>query len=171
MSPMIAFAVVTWAAIVVLLLGLAAVLREVRLLRGLVTGRPGAFAAAAPEIDLGARVTGGATRVVVAADSGCQLCHQAAQRLAESHPGAVLLTHEPADRWRAYAGALRVVSDPDAWRQLSHLSTPVLMLVDGAGRVRRMMLPTRLSDVDTALAEWVLPLPEERRDTVLHADS
>jgi hypothetical protein len=171
MSPMIAFAVLTWAAIVVLFLGLAAVLREVRLLRGLVTGRPGAFAAAAPELDLGARVTGGATRVVLAADSGCLLCRQAAQRLAENCPGAVLLTHEPADRWRAFAGALRVVSDPDAWRQLSHLSPPVLMLVDGAGRARRMVLPVRLSDVDGALAEWVLPLGEERRDTDVHADS
>jgi hypothetical protein len=171
MSPTVALAILTWAAIAVLFFGLAAVLREVRLLRGLVTGRPEGFAAAPPDIDLGPRITGGATRVVLAADTGCPLCRQVAQRLAEGTPGAVLLTHEPADRWNALAGPLRVYSDPDAWRQVSHLSPPVLMLVDGSGRVRRMVLPVRVSDVDGVLAGWVSPLREESRDTDIRADS
>jgi hypothetical protein len=147
--------VVTWAAIVVLFLGLAAVLREVRLLRG--AGAGDGFADAGADLALGGSFSGAAdsegTRLVLAADSGCALCVAVARRLGglaahDARPAPVLLTHEPAQLWDGAAGGLRVVSDPEAWRAVSHLQPPVVMLVDGAGTVRRLSLPAREEDVD-----------------------
>jgi hypothetical protein len=161
MSPGLAFDIVTWAAIVVLFLGLAAVLRELRLLRGLVTQGGDGFVSAPPELSLGQRFAGGGAHVVLAADTGCPLCVAAAERLARRAPGATLLTHEPAEVWHRVAGRLRVASDPESWRSISHLSTPVLMLVDGAGAVRRLVLPVREEQVDTVVGEWDRLVREE----------
>ncbi|WP_026422692.1 hypothetical protein [Actinokineospora inagensis] len=144
MSALTAFLVITWAAIVVLFLGLAAVLREVRLLRATVARDPGGFTAAEPDIDLGERFAG---KVVLAADSGCPLCVAVARRLTD----AVLLTHEPASVWDV---PLDVVTDRAAWRLVSHLAPPVLMLVGSDGRVRRMVLPVRVEQVDDVLDDW-----------------
>ncbi|MFT7839707.1 hypothetical protein Q5530_26485 [Saccharothrix sp. BKS2] len=144
MNPGTAFLVITWAAIVVLFLGLAAVLREVRLLRAAVARDPEGFSAAQPDIVLGERFAG---RVVLAADSGCPLCVAVARRLTD----AVLLTHEPPDAWDT---PLDVVSDREAWRSVSHLAPPVLMRVDATGRVARLALPVREEQVDEVLDEW-----------------
>jgi hypothetical protein len=46
------------------------------------------------------------------------------------------------------------VSDREAWRAISHLASPVLMEVDGNGRVSRLVLPARLSEVDDMVTEW-----------------
>ncbi|MFC6087820.1 hypothetical protein [Saccharothrix lopnurensis] len=144
MNPGTAFLVITWAAIVVLFLGLAAVLREVRLLRAAVARDPQGFSAAQPDIVLGERFAG---RVVLAADSGCPLCVAVARRLTD----AVLLTHEPPGAWDT---PLDVVSDREAWRSVSHLAPPVLMRVDATGRVARLALPVREEQVDEVLDEW-----------------
>jgi hypothetical protein len=158
MSPVAALLVVTWAAIVVLFFGLAAVLREVRLLRGIVTRDRDGFVAAQPELSLGEPFTGGdGTRIVLAVDSGCPLCLAATQRLAARGYPATLLTHESPEAWPGIAGGLTVVSDRESWRSISHLSPPVLMLVDGSGRVRRMVLPVREQEVDHVLDEWRIP--------------
>lgn len=155
MSPSVALHVLTWAALVLLFFGLAAVLREVRLLRGLVLRNPDGYRAAEPDLVLGnGFASGGAARVVLAADSGCPLCQALADRLAGIAPGSVLLTHEPADAWAAVGPGLVVVSDREAWRAVAHLAPPVLMLVDGAGRVLRMNLPVRVEDADAVLGEW-----------------
>src|SRR5690349_12625297 len=154
MSPIIAYNVLIWLAIVVLFCGLAAVLREVRLLRGLVSQDGKGFTAGRPEIELGARFAGGGPRLVLAVDSGCPLCVAATERLSQRAPGAAVLTHEDAAVWAGRAGDLEVVSDREAWRAISHLASPVLMEVDGDGRVRRLVLPTRLSEVDDMVAEW-----------------
>ncbi|GAA3464905.1 hypothetical protein GCM10018963_69180 [Saccharothrix longispora] len=143
-NPGTAFAVLTWVAILVLFLGLAAVLREVRLLRATVARDPGGFSAAQPDLVLGPRFAG---RVVLAADSGCPLCVAVARRLTD----AVLLTHESPDVWDT---RLDVVRDREAWRVVSHLAPPVLMLVDAAGRVARVVLPVREEQVDDVLDEW-----------------
>ena len=165
MSPTLAYDVVTWAVIVLLFLGLAATLREVRLLRGLVTRNPDGFVTAQPELALGERfASGNGSRIVLAADSGCPLCVTAADRLAARVPQSLLLTHEPAAAWTGVADRLRVVSDPESWRTISHLSTPVLMLVDGSGRVRKMVLPVREDEVDRAVGEWDRLVREEKRD-------
>src|SRR5947207_16019677 len=104
MSPVVAFAVITWAAIVVLFLALGAVLREVRLLRGLVARNPAGFSSTKPDISLdGEFASGGPARIVVAADSGCPLCLAVVDRLADRAPGAVLLTHEPSAVWDGIA--------------------------------------------------------------------
>lgn len=178
MSPVIAFDIVTWAAIVVLFFGLAAVLREVRLLRGLVARNPDGFATAQPDLSLGERFADGNTshrgarRIVVAVDSGCPLCLAVIDRLAERAPEATLLTHEPAAVWDGVASELTVVSDRESWRAVSHLSPPVLMLVDGSGLVRRMVLPVRVEEVDHVLGEWSDLVKEEiAGDADVRADS
>jgi hypothetical protein len=181
MSPTNALFALTWAAIVVLFLGLAAVLREVRLLRGEVSRDADGFSRGRLDLSLGGSFAAGAasaggagggdpggnggtgTRIVLAADSGCPLCVAVAERLrrlADAAPssdgpaGAVLLTHEPAAAWNGMTGGLRIVSDPEAWRAVAHLSPPVLMLVDGAGRVRRLVLPVREQEVDDVWRAW-----------------
>ncbi|MBP2477485.1 hypothetical protein JOF53_006357 [Crossiella equi] len=154
MSPAIAFNVITWVAILLLFLGLAAVLREIRLLREEVRRSPDSFAAAPPDLRLGERLAGGARRIVLAADSGCPLCLAVLDRVLVQAPGAVLLTHEPESTWTRVAGQLTVISDPEVWRAVSHLAPPVLMLVDGTGRAERVHLPVRVAEVDAVLAEW-----------------
>jgi hypothetical protein len=194
MSPVIAFYIVTWAAIVVLFLGLAAVLREVRLLRGIVSRDPEGFASAQPDISLGGRFANGKRRqIVLAAESGCPLCLAVIERLARRAAGeraageragqrgaarmsgpfkATLLTHESPAVWDRVAGRLQIVSDRESWRAISHLAPPVLMLVDGSGRVRRMLLPVREQEVDSVLGEWS-DLTQERISGVadVRADS
>lgn len=165
MSPRLAFDILTWTAIVALFLGLAAILRELRLLRGLVTRNRDGFVTAPPDVSLGERFAGGGgSRIVLAADSGCPLCVAAARRLARLAPGALLLTHEPGTAWEALAGRLRVVSDRESWRAISHLSTPVLMLVDGAGLVRELVLPVREEEVDRVVGEWDRLVRKEEAD-------
>lgn len=154
MTTSTAVLLITWAAIAVLFFGLAAVLREVRLLRGIVTRTSDGFVAAPPDVDLGPRFAG---RVVAAVDSGCPLCLTVVDRLAELAAGTTLLTHEPTSVWEDLARGLPVVSDAEAWRSVSHLAPPVLMLTDGTGRVRRLQLPVRGVDVDTTLAGWTGP--------------
>lgn len=149
-----AFNIITWVAILVLFLGLAAVLREIRLLRNEVRRAPENFAAAAPELVLGPRLAGRGRRIVLAADSGCPLCLAVLDRLISQAPGAVLLTHEPEAVWARVSGQLEVISDAEVWRVVSHLSPPVLMLVDGNGRAERVHLPVRVAEVDAVLAEW-----------------
>ncbi|WP_290062498.1 hypothetical protein [Amycolatopsis solani] len=102
----------------------------------------------------------GAGRGGAAVDSGCPLCLTVVDRLAELGAGTPLLTHEPPSAWQDLARGLAVVSDAEAWRSVSHLSPPVLMLADGTGRVRRLRLPVRAADVDTTLAEWAGPTAE-----------
>lgn len=154
MTTSTAFLVITWAAILVLFFGLAAVLREVRLLRGIVTRTADGFVAAPPDVVLGPRFAG---RIVAAVDSGCPLCLTVVERLAGLGAEATLLTHEPLTTWADLARGLPVVSDGEAWRSVSHLAPPVLMLLGEAGRVRRMLLPVRAGEVDTTLAEWAAP--------------
>jgi hypothetical protein len=147
-SPALAFQIVTWVAIIVLFCALAAVMREVRLLRGIVMRNPDGYAAARPDIELGSRF---ANRIVLAADTGCPLCVASVERLPAN---AVLLTHEPAEAWASIAGELEIICDREAWRAISHLSTPVLMLVNGSGRVGKLVLPVRVEEVDDNVTEW-----------------
>src|SRR5690349_17498767 len=148
MSPIIAYQILVWVAIVVLFCALASVMREVRLLRGMVLRGEKGFVAAGPDVVLGERFADGRTRIVLAVDSGCPLCVAATERLSRRAPGATVLTHEDAATWEGLATGLTVVSDRDSWRAISHLSTPVLMRVDGTGRVGKLVLPTRVSEVD-----------------------
>jgi hypothetical protein len=157
MTSSIAFDLITWAAIILLFFGLAAVLREVRLLRGVVTRSTDGFVAVPPDLVLGPRFAEGDGRIVAAVDSGCPLCLTVVERLAGLGAEATLLTHEPLTTWTHLARGLPVISDGEAWRSVSHLSPPVLMLLDGTGRVRRMLLPARAAEVDTTLADWAGP--------------
>ncbi|MFB9683643.1 hypothetical protein [Amycolatopsis plumensis] len=154
MTASTALTILTWAAIILLFFGLAAVLREVRLLRATITRSTDGFVAAPPDLVLGPRFAG---RIVAAVDSGCPLCLAVAERLAGLGADATLLTHEPRTTWADLARGLPVVSDAEAWRAVSHLAPPVLMLLDGTGRVRRMLLPVRAAEVDTAVAGWAAP--------------
>jgi hypothetical protein len=160
MSPVVAYNILIWAAIIVLFCGFAAVLREVRLLRGIVMRDAKGFTATPPEITLGPGFADGRARIVLAVDSGCPLCVAAAGRLSERAPGATVLTHENAATWEGLASGLEVVSDRESWRAIAHLATPILMQVGGAGRVSGLVLPTRLSEVDDALTGWSADVAE-----------
>ncbi|MCP3802562.1 hypothetical protein NLX83_25145 [Allokutzneria sp. A3M-2-11 16] len=147
MSAELAFYLITWAAIIVLFLGLVATLREVRLLRAVVMRDPDGFAAAQPDVVLGGVFADGTSRPIVAAvDSGCPLCRVVVDELAQRAPHAKLLTHESPSVWSG--AGLEIISDREAWRAVSHLSPPVLMHVDGGGAVRRMTLPVRVEELD-----------------------
>ncbi|GAB3891575.1 hypothetical protein GCM10029964_064970 [Kibdelosporangium lantanae] len=87
MSPTIAYNVLLWLVIIALFCGYAALLQEVRLLRGIVTRNPQGFTSAAPDITLGPRFADGRTRVVLAVDTGCPLCVAATERLVSTRPG------------------------------------------------------------------------------------
>jgi hypothetical protein len=159
MSPMVALMAVTWVAIVVLFFALGAVWRELRLIRGLVVqGAGDGFASAAVNVSLGSRFgSDREPRIVVAADSGCPLCLAVIERLSESPAAetATVLTHEQPEVWGQRAGRLQVISDREAWRAISHLAPPVLMLVAGSGTVRRLVLPVNELEVDRVLADWL----------------
>jgi len=153
-APIISYHILIWLAIVVLFCALAAVLREVRLLRAMVLQDGKGFTAARPEITLGPDFADGRTRIVLAVDTGCPLCVAATERLGRRAPGATVLTHEDVTAWEGLAAGLDVVRDRYSWRAISHLASPVLMRVDGTGRVDRLVLPTRVSEVDEMVTEW-----------------
>ena len=145
MSPLLALNIALCAAVLVLYLGLAAVLREVRLLRGTVLRAAGGFAG-----QQGVRLGGplATAGIVVAADSGCALCLAVIDRLAALGVPASVLTHEPGHVWDGLAAGLVVVSDPESWRAVAHLSPPVLMRVGGDGAVGATLLPAGVDEVD-----------------------
>ncbi|MEV5778503.1 hypothetical protein AB0L49_46135 [Streptomyces antimycoticus] len=159
MSATLALVVLSWIAIVVLYLALAAVLREVRVLRRRLDERA-ATAAAPPELQLPASFVEriaepGRERTVLVADAGCPLCQHAAAVLAdrateEFRP--VLLTYEPPERWSSLPDAVELVQDRDAWSSLAHLSPPVLLTVGADGTVGSLHLPSSERDIVGALA-------------------
>jgi len=151
--------VVTWAAIVLLYLGLAAVLRELRLLRQRVaeeTASGTQFKESA--IRLPAELTAGRPRVVVAAESGCPLCRVVLHELGVAATAwavrPILLTYEPATQWSDVSAGFDLVRDDRAWSAIAHLSPPALMLVDANGLVKRIKLPANEQDVRTTLDAW-----------------
>jgi hypothetical protein len=172
MSPWLALAVVTWAALLVLYLGFAATMRQVRLLRAELTSLRAGGHARAVGVDLRLPALADAraprTRLVVAADTGCPACHLTVGALRDLAPRLrttpILLTYESPDVWRSAAEGLDVRRDPDSWRLLAHLSPPVLMTVDAMGQVADVVLPTHRDDVTRALDAWGLtPTPEVER--------
>ncbi|MBL6276944.1 hypothetical protein JMF97_12310 [Micromonospora fiedleri] len=152
MSPSVALTILNWIVILILFLAVGALLREVRMLRALVV-REVSYSSAGPDLVLGATVTDGADRVVLASDTGCPLCGAVTARLAELAGAAgvrpVLLTYEDVEQWpEAVRQEFDVVSDRDEWQKIAHLSPPVLMAVRADGRVVDLALP-----VDVGSAE------------------
>jgi hypothetical protein len=164
MSPWIAVAVVTWLAMAVLYLGLAATLHRVRMLSAelaaLRTG--GHVRATGVDLRLPALATsdGAAARLVVAADTGCPACHMTVEVLAALAPELsarpTLLTYERPDAWPEAAGRLEIRQDPESWRVLAHLMPPLLLSVDAEGRVIDLALPSHPDDIPRTLAAWGL---------------
>ncbi|MBP2474639.1 hypothetical protein JOF53_003511 [Crossiella equi] len=149
MDPLLALLLLAWAAIVVLYLALAAVLREVRQLRRQLTA--GQVSGAAADVflppDFLARL--GGARTVLVADSGCPLCQLAAAELARRADRPVLLTYE--ESWPGLPGTVELVTDREAWQALAHLNPPMVLTVTADGRVAALDLPTSVSDVVRAL--------------------
>jgi len=174
MSPWLAAGAVTWAALLIVYLGLAATLRRVRFLeaelRSLRSGgqvkpigidlRLPALAEAEPEAEPEAEAGAPKSRLVVAVDSGCASCHQTVEALVEIAPtlreAPILLTYETPDTWGYAAQHLRIRRDPLSWRVLAHLSPPVLMTVDGEGTVTDLVLVSHPTQVTRAAATWGL---------------
>jgi len=172
-SVPVALGILTWVAVLVLYLALAAVLREVRLLRRQVarlsvqvapggTGAEGTPTGAAPGLrrtDLALTpAAAGRGGPVLAATSTCPLCRVALDRLARwavaSGSPATLLTYEPDSAWGELPGGVRVVRDDAAWSGIAHIDPPLLMDVADDGAVRDIALPATGADVDAALALW-----------------
>jgi len=158
MSPTLAMWIVTWVAIVVLFLAVGAVLREVRLLRILIT-RDAGFSSATPDLRLDPGVVEGRDNIVLASDSGCPLCAAVASRLAaravEDGARPVLLTYEDPTTWPdEIREVFTVVSDQSAWQKIAHLSPPVLMAVAADGAVRQLGLPVDEGSAEQMLDKW-----------------
>lgn len=167
MSADTALTIVTWAALVILYLGLAATLREVRGLRAEVLALRSGGASRSPAIELPTLAHGGpAERVVLVADSGCPACDQAVAELVALAPrlgqDSCLLTYEDPEVWGAAAQTLTIVNDPAAWSQLAHLTPPIVLLLRPGGRVADLRLLVNGSDVRTALSDWGLIIASER---------
>jgi len=162
MSPWLAVTIVTWVALLVLYLGLAATLRQVRLLSAELTALRAGGDTRTTGVDLHlpalAVPDGPAARLVVAADTGCPACHVTVETLAALAPGLpvppLLLTYEPPQVWRDLAGHMEVRQDTESWRALRHLAPPVLMSVDASGRVIDLALPSSPEDVPRTLSAW-----------------
>jgi hypothetical protein len=167
MSPTVAITMITWVALVIVYFGLAAVLREVRQLRNELT----ALQAGRPRVtpiyaSLPALAADAGRAVVLVADSGCPACVEAADELARLAPRLPvrpkLLTYEPHEIWTSVVDRLTVVQDRDAWSQLSHLSPPLLMLIDEDGHVGELVLLVEGRSVGRTLWSWGLELAPER---------
>jgi hypothetical protein len=161
MSPWTAVAILTWVALLLLYLGLAATLRKVNALTAeLAALRAGGDArAAGVQLRLPGLAEAGAPgrRLVLAADSVCPACHVAVAALDELAPrlgsAPLLLTYEAPEVWQS-ATHLQVRHDPESWRLLASLSPPVLMAVDAGGQVTELSLPTIPEDIVRTLAGW-----------------
>lgn len=183
MNPWLAAGIITWVAIVVCYLGLAAVLREVRILRHQVSRlsfAAGQLATAGPREDGITSTQGQGLRlpavlepsaeghpqpaVVLAATSGCPLCRVALQRVGELGPRlaapVTLLTYEDHAAWGDLPSGVRVVRDDEAWSEIAHLAPPALLRVAATGAVTEIQLPVGAASVDETLASWgLLPQP------------
>lgn len=179
MSPSTAVTVITWAAMVVLYLGLAATLHRVRTLAAeLAALRAGGHVkATGVDLQLPALASPDASggRLVLAADTGCPACHLAVETLAALAPELsrvpTLLTYEPPEAWRETfpqaAGRLEIRQDPESWRLLAHLMPPLLLSVDAEGRVTELALPSTLDDLPRVLAAWGLRSHDHSRERSL----
>lgn len=162
MSPGVALWVLAWIAIVVLYLGLSAVLREIRLLRAQVSRltASGAAPRAAQNPRLPATLMADGPGIVLTADSLCPLCRVVAATVSAQADRlgrpVTLLTHESPEAWTDVPPGLRLVQDEQAWREVSHLSPPVLMDVAADGVVRDLVLPSNENEADAALKRWTV---------------
>lgn len=159
MSPLLALTILSWIAIVVLYLGLAAVQREVRMLRrqlaeSRTTTGDGLDNLRLPQAFLSRIVLPDRSRTVLVADSGCPLCRAAAVMLAEptgQDVRPVLLTYESPEKWADLSDSIDIVRDREVWSELAHLSPPVLLEVNHRGRIESLVLPVTELDVARAV--------------------
>jgi hypothetical protein len=161
MSPWLAATILTWVALLLLYLGLAATLRKVNVLSAeLAALRSGGNATAsgvALRLPGLAKADAPSRRLVLAADTFCPACHIAVEALddlaSRMDKAPLLLTYEEPEVWQS-ATNLRVHHDPESWRRLASLSPPVLMVVDATGQVTEVALPTMADDIPRTLAGW-----------------
>lgn len=170
MSPLVALTIVQWAALVLLYLALAAVLREVRMLRAQVTRLQAGMSVGDGGFSSnpGGRLDGrletvapGREAVVLVATSTCPLCRLVLERLDDAPTDlrdqgweTVLLTYEDEAAWGTPPRRLRVVRDEAAWSVLAHLEPPLLVRLAADGRITDLVLPTSEAGVDAALRTW-----------------
>lgn len=160
MDPLIALVVLSWVAIVVLYLGLAAVLREVRMLRREVATATTSWDPR--EVDEVVTMPGlarsGGPTLVLAADSSCPMCRLHTARLAEQHAHldapALVLGYQTREEWGELDDRLRYVQDEDAWQQIAHLSPPVLLLLDESGAAREVTMPSSRDEALVLMQQW-----------------
>jgi hypothetical protein len=173
MEPWMAVAIITWVAMLLLLAALGSVVRDLRLLRSQIDQSAAQFAATRVALRMPGLADGG-PRIVLAGESGCPLCVATAIRAAGVSTAAglpiTLLTHEDTDRWADVpTGDLTVVSDPESWQVIGHLSPPMLLLLSAEGDVQRLVLPVDTTEVDRVFGEWSTTLRRGRIDVGEHS--
>jgi hypothetical protein len=175
MSLTAAAFLVTWAALILLYLALARVFYELRALRaGLAPGTTSPTASN-PSIRLSWTWPTGERRIVLAVDSSCAACWAAVEEAADATAvqavaPTVLLTHEPAARWKAVEQKFDVRVDEQAWSALAHLSAPILLWLNSNGHAEEIVLPAKPGEVREAINRWN-GKKEDDRDTKLVENS
>ena len=165
MSPQTALLVLAWVAIVVLYLGMAALLRELRMLRRSVTRGPGGPGRSARTIRLRGlpEASTGDERLVLVVDSQCPLCAACLEELpalAARTSSRPVVLHEGA--LRSPSAAVTYYSDAEDLGSFAHLSPPVLALVGPRGDVRDLALVNHPSELAAAAQSWGLATVDDR---------
>lgn len=172
MAPDTALIVALTVAVLVLYLGLAATLREVREMRRDLT-LLGADIGRDRSLDM--RLSGLSdpsepATVVAVVDQACPLClavlDELEHRRHDPVPAVVLAHGDLAQLETAYP-TLDIRDVPEAWQELAHLTPPVLMTVDRSGSVTDMQLPANQMQARDVLQRWSATASQtERRDDV-----
>jgi hypothetical protein len=173
MSPDHALIAVLSVAVVVLYLGLAATLREVREVRRDLSSLS---ADLGRDRSLDIRLSGlsdpaDPSTVVAVVDQECPLClavlDELEHRRREDPVPAVVLAHGDLAPLETAYPTLDIRDVPEAWQELAHLTPPVLLTVDRSGSVIDMQLPANQTQARNVLQRWSATAEHnERRDDV-----
>ncbi|HEX5088541.1 MAG TPA: hypothetical protein VFV89_12095 [Nocardioides sp.] len=146
-----------WIFLLLLYLGLARVLTEVRSLRTTVHQlQASQTRAAEPDARLPASLPS-SVEVVAVLDSTCRDCWELADEIGLniSAGRVAILTYEPESTWRDGAPGVPVVQSADAWSSFAPLSPPVLARVSAAGQVAEIFAPVSIEDARSKLQQWL----------------
>lgn len=157
MSVSAAVDVVTWAALLLLYLGMARLWVEVRSIRraiqfplalaGEQTSQHSAF--------LPAAVNQPTPTIVAVVDSDCSSCWDVAFLMDQLVPAGrgYLLSYESASTWAVRGVRTEAIVDEDAWTSFVPLSTPILVLTNGE-QINRIHPPVDTEDARKTLLQW-----------------
>ncbi len=165
MDRTIALFIVTWGVMLLLYLGLARVLFELRGLRSRVDHLTARSSASSPSypIDLPSHAFAGVD-ILLVAESSCARCWAVLECLIkrDSAHELGLLTYEDPAVWSPFSDRIQIIQSETSWASMNHLSLPVLLRLDRArGTVSDIALPVGESDLKATLDRWDKSSTEE----------